>query len=190
MRSREKTPGLRLTELFKIRTPAAGPKTAKAARGKAAGAPGTAARTAVTSKSAPEARKTTAGENVGATAQTATAKASPFGNGNTTSKDFAGTGARIYSSIKWQEEQAHFQMAIRPYTDEVKKLRRDKKETVCIDLVDGRGRGILTLSIPVDDMKPVRDERNKITSLEYGKDIPLGRVDFLSIQDWQVKRKV
>jgi hypothetical protein len=115
--------------------------------------------------------------------------ASPFASGTTTSKDLADTGAKVYSSIKWQEEKVLFQMAIRPYTDGVKKLRREKKEPVCIDLIDEKGVTIQSLTIPAGDMKAVRDENSKITGLEYVNSIPLGRTDFLSIQDWRIRAK-
>jgi hypothetical protein len=185
-----KNPGFRLSKLFTSHTRETGAKTAKGSGGRAAGASNPLKQSAKVPKKATEARQTAEKNSGAATAQKTTAKASPYGNGSTTSKDFAGTGAKIFSSIKWQEDQARFQMAIRPYTDEVKKLRRDKSETVCIDLVDGKGKAILTLAIPVDDMKPARDDKNKITALEYGKNIPLSKADFLSIQDWKIKKKV
>jgi hypothetical protein len=201
-----RTPGLRLSELFKtgIRMPAAGgktgAKTVKGPGGKADGGPGAGRQPAKAAKKGPEDRQAAAKEagtpkNSGADtaqkqAQKPAARVSPFGSGTTTSKDLAETGAKIYSSVKWQGEQAYFQMAIRPYTDEVKKLRREKKETICIDLVDGKGTTVLGLTIPVDDMKPVRDDKNKITTLEYAKNIPIGRTDFLSIQDWKIRQKV
>jgi hypothetical protein len=113
--------------------------------------------------------------------------ASPFGSGAVTSKELPGTAVKVYSSLKWEGEQGRFQMAIRPYTDEVKKLRRSKKSTIRIDLLDGRGAPIVSLTIPVDDMKPARDDKNKITALEYSGGVPLGKNDFRTIQDWRIK---
>ena len=188
-----KGPGYSLS-LFKPGPRETGAKTVKGSGGRIAGASGSEDRAAKVSKKNPDARRTTAKHSGAAAsqkeAQKPAAKASPFGNGNATSKDLWETGAKAYSSIKWDVEQARFQMAIRPYTDDVKKLRRDKKETVRIDLVDGQGAAILTLTIPFDDMKPVRDDKNKITALEYGKNIPLCKSDLLSIKDWKIKKKV
>jgi hypothetical protein len=113
--------------------------------------------------------------------------ASPFGSGAVTSKVLPGTGVKVYSSLKWEGEQGRFQLAIRPYTDEVKKLRRSKKSTFRIDLLDGKGAAVVSLTIPVDDMKPARDDNKKITALEYTGGLPLGREDFRTIQDWNIK---
>ena len=185
-----KNSGFRLSKLFASHTRETGAKTAKGSGGKAAGASGAVKQSAKVQKKAPEARRTAVKNSGAATAQKSTAMVSSYGNGSTTSKEFPGTGAKIFSSIKWEEDQARFQMAIRPYTDEVKKLRRDKRETVRIDLVDGQGIAIMTLAIPLDDMKPVRDDKNKITALEYGKNVPLCKSDLLSIRDWKIRKKV
>jgi hypothetical protein len=171
-----KGPGFRLSKLFKGGGET-GAKTVKGSGGKAARGSGSLNQPAKAAKKALDADQ-------------AAVRVSPFASGATTSKELAQTGAKIYSSIKWQGEQAHFQVAIRPYTDELKKLRRDKEEAVRIDLVDGKGAAVLNLTIPLDDMKPVRDDKNKITALEYAKNIPIGRTDFQSIQDWKIRRKV
>jgi len=83
-----------------------------------------------------------------------------------------GDRSEAYSSIKWMRSKPASD-GHTPLHRRCEKLRRDKKETVRIDLVDGQGAAILTLTIPFDDMKPVRDDKNKITALEYGKTSPL-----------------
>jgi hypothetical protein len=189
--------GFKLSNLFKAgaRAPGAavktGTKTIKGAGDKIVKA----SDGKTVSRPAREAKKTGTQVKSGADtavsqAQKPTPRVSPFGSGTTTSKDLWETGAKAYSSIKWQGEQGYFEMAIRPYTDEVKKLRKEKKSAVHIDLVDAKGAIVMCLTIPVHDMKAVRDEKNKITGFEYSNSIPIGRTDFQSIWDWKIRQKV
>jgi len=160
---------VRLPDLFK-------PGTAQPARKTAAGTP-----------KKPASERTAPSRVDAAAAQLRAPAPTPFGSGAVTSKDLPGTGAKIYASVNWEGEQGRFRMSIRPYTDEVKKLRRSKKSTIRIDLVDAKGAVIMCLTIPVGDMRPVRDEKKKIAALEYSNGVPLGKADFRTIQDWKIR---
>lgn len=94
--------------------------------------------------------------------------------------------ARASGEIKWRNGRIYLHLEIKPLTAKLKKARRDKKTKIHVRLLDRDGFLIQSFDVPVYRMTPVRDEENKITSLEFRTYKTLPKTDFRAIHGWDL----
>jgi len=94
---------------------------------------------------------------------------------------------QVTPRIKWRSGKIYMHITVKPMTDALKKARSDRKSRYIIDLIDGDGFIVYTLEVPINKMRTIKDDKNKITALEYRTNRDIPRDEFRAIKGWKIR---
>jgi hypothetical protein len=102
-----------------------------------------------------------------------------------TSSQYA--GVQLRAKTRWRSRKAHYLFTAQPFGDKLEEAQKNRKAQFVIEMTDRDGFIIQTLWVPINKMKPVRNDVGEITALEYRMSASLCLQNFKDIKNWKVR---